>query len=615
MSSSLLTLILSYYSLSSQKNTFSQLIHTGHSHRSSHTEHPIDATFSFPSTQTQQDHTHHTTHSSSNEVFSVSSSSSSMRYDKTTQHKKLHDKMIDLIKERQQEYLWEWQSKNKITLFSSKILFYLTKQHQSAHCPIHVQYVFNTQKNTYVLLIINDLSQGERMNTITSLPSRVRVYLTSLCSGCWGHPRYDDGFIFHRSEYITHNPLSHMTYHNLPLISYDPSLLMTITDDLSPIIITYALWPCLMTYDLYLMTMTYDHDFYLMTLIVTHHTWLWPITTHDFYLISPIINNHHLWPMTYPSEPSPMTYHSQLITHEYDFSPMTVIHDYHPWPLSPMTIRTVTYDHHLWPMTMIYDLWLSLITHNCHSWLSMTMTDHMSLMTYSEPWLITYDHCSWLSRTITHDYHPWLWTVLMNITYDHQTLWLMIHHLWVSHKTVTHDYHPWLCPSHMTMPITWLTTADHDCHPWLWLSPMTMNITHNLPPLMTSLHHSWLSSLYVTYDCHRSLITRDDYLSPMTLITQNHHPWPWLSFITHDYDFLLTTSTHALSLMSYHPCLVSHVYLWPSWLMTYDLQLITRDYHIRPSFMTIIHDHQVWSLDFSPMTSHPWLLRSSQQWP
>ena len=532
--------------------------------------------------------------------------------------------MIDLIKERQQEYLWEWQSKNKITLFSSKILFYLTKQHQSAHCPIHVQYVFNTQKNTYVLLIINDLSQGERMNTITSLPSRVRVYLTSLCSGCWGHPRYDDGFIFHRSEYITHNPLSHMTYHNLPLISYDPSLLMTITDDLSPIIITYALWPCLMTYDLYLMTMTYDHDFYLMTLIVTHHTWLWPITTHDFYLISPIINNHHLWPMTYPSEPSPMTYHSQLITHEYDFSPMTVIHDYHPWPLSPMTIRTVTYDHHLWPMiydydlwpmTMIYDLWLSLITHNCHSWLSMTMTDHMSLMTYSEPWLITYDHCSWLSRTITHDYHPWLWTVLMNITYDHQTLWLMIHHLWVSHKTVTHDYHPWLCPSHMTMPITWLTTADHDCHPWLWLSPMTMNITHNLPPLMTSLHHSWLSSLYVTYDCHRSLITRDDYLSPMTLITQDHHQWPWLPFITHDYDFLLTTSTHALSLMSYHPCLVSHVYLWPSWLMTYDLQLITRDYHIRPSFMTIIHDHQVWSLDFSPMTSHPWLLRSSQQWP
>lgn len=369
---------------------------------------------------------------------------------------------------------------------------------------------------------------------------------------------------------------------------------------------TYTLWLWLMTMTsilwLWLSHITHDYDLSPLMTFISYH--LSSITiTYDLW---PIPQNHHLWLIIHNSSHMSMTSHPWLLY-------MTIIHDLsHLW-LSGLLPMTITYD--LWPMTMIYDLWLSLITHNCHSWLSMTMTDHMSLMTYSEPWLITYDHCSWLSRTITHDYHPWLWTVLMNITYDHQTLWLMIHHLWVSHKTVTHDYHPWLCPSHMTMPITWLTTADHDCHPWLWLSPMTMNITHNLPPLMTSLHHSWLSSLYVTYDCHRSLITRDDYLSPMTLITQNHHPWPWLSFITHDYDFLLTTSTHALSLMSYHPCLVSHVYLWPSWLMTYDLQLITRDYHIRPSFMTIIHDHQVWSLDFSPMTSHPWLLRSSQQWP
>ena len=489
-------------------------------------------------------------------------------------------------------------------------------------------------------MIINDLSQGERMNTITSLPSRVRVYLSSLCSGCWGHPRYDDGFIFHRSEYITHNPLSHMTYHNLPLISHDPSLLMTITDDLSPIIITYALWPCLMPYDLYLMTMPYDHGLWLMTytlwlwlMTMTSILWLWlshitrdydlsPLMTFISYHLSsititydlwPIPQNHHLWLIIHNSS------HMSMISHPWLLY-MTIIHDLsHLWlsGLLPMTITydlwSMTYDYDLWPITMIYDLWLSLITHNCHSWLSMTMTDHMSLMTYSEPWLITYDHCSWLSRTITHDYHPWLWTVLMNITYDHQTLWLMIHHLWVSHKTVTHDYHPWLWTSHMTMPITWLTTADHDCRPWLWLPLMTMNITHNLPPLMTSLHHSWLSSLYVTYDCHRSLITRDDYLSPMTLITQNHHPCPWLSFITHDYDFLLTTSTHALSLMSYHPCLVSHGYLWPSWLMTYDLWFTT--HHSWLSHPTIIHDHQVWSLDFSPMTSHPWLLRSSQQWP
>ena len=82
MSSSLLLLILSRYSLSSQKDTFSQLIHTAHSQRTSHTEHPIDATCSFPSTQTRQDHTL-TTHSSINEVFSVSSSSSSMRQDMT----------------------------------------------------------------------------------------------------------------------------------------------------------------------------------------------------------------------------------------------------------------------------------------------------------------------------------------------------------------------------------------------------------------------------------------------------------------------------------------------------------------------------------------------------
>ena len=52
---------------------------------------------------------------------------------------------------------------------------------------------------------------------------KVKVYLPSLCSGCWGHHRCDDGFIFHRSEYITHNPYlrwlirtyhsSHMTHH------------------------------------------------------------------------------------------------------------------------------------------------------------------------------------------------------------------------------------------------------------------------------------------------------------------------------------------------------------------------------------------------------------------
>lgn len=74
------SLPLSLFTIFSERHFF-----TGHSQRTSHTEHPIDTTFSFPSTQTQQDHTHHTTHSSSNEVFSVSSSSSSMRQDKTKQ--------------------------------------------------------------------------------------------------------------------------------------------------------------------------------------------------------------------------------------------------------------------------------------------------------------------------------------------------------------------------------------------------------------------------------------------------------------------------------------------------------------------------------------------------
>lgn len=472
----------------------------------------------------------------------------------------------------------------------------------SNRCPICIQY----PKNTYVLLITNDLSQGERMNTITSLPSRVRVYLSSLCSGCWGHPRYDDGFIFHRSEYITHNPLSHMTYHNLPLISYDPSLLMTITDDLSPIIITYALWPCLMTYDLYLMTMTYDHDFYLMTLIVTHHTWLWPITTHDFYLISPIINNHHLWPMTYPSEPSPMTYHSQLITHEYDFSPMTVIHDYHPWPLSPMTIRTVTYDHHLWPMT--YDLW------------SMTYDYHLSPITvthdYPWPWLITCH--SWLIQnhdwshmiiahdyqglslmTIIHDYEQYLWTSPMTIRpYD---LWFITceYHTRLLPMTIIHDYehHTWLCPSHDLPQLTMTATHDYDCHPWLWIS-------------LTIYHHSWLA--YITRDYHlcMSPMTVTD---PLSLVMTTYHPWHSShKIITHDHDYhssLMTmTSYSQLAPMPYHSCLIIHVLSLMSiydhhdlWLMIYNSSLvtITSDHHSWPSFMTIRSDH---------LTSHPWLL-------
>ena len=222
---------------------------------------------------------------------------------------------------------------------------------------------------------------------------------------------------------------------------------------------------------------------------------------------------------------------------------------------------------------------------------------------------ITYDHHLWLWS-----YYSWLCSSLMDITYEHQVLCLMTHHLWVSHKTVTHDHHPWLWTSQMTMSITWLTTTDHDYHPWLWIS-------------LTTYHHSWLAHITHGRSHHPWLvhIIRDYHLcvSPMTvtdalsLVLITSHPWhSSLMTITNDHDYhslLMTMTSYSwLTPMSYHPCLLSYVLSLMS--MTYDLWLITCEYHIRPS-MTMTHDHQVWSLDFSPMTSHSWLLRSSHQWP
>ena len=419
------------------------------------------------------------------------------------------------------------------------------------------------------------------MNTITSLPSRVRVYLSSLCSGCWGHHRYDDGFIFHRSEYITHNPLSHMTYHNLPLISHDPSLLMTITDGLSPIIITYALWPCLMTYDLY-----------LMTLIVTHHTWLWPITTHDFYLIWPITNKHHLWPMTYPSEPSPMTYHSQLITHEYDFSPMTmsIFYDYHTWLLMTMTV-TLPSDHH-----HSYHTRPCLFTHEHHTWVCPSSLTLITQMThYPWPWL----------PFIHHDYDSYPWLLYMTIIHDHLDSWLS------SMTILTHDYQDYhLWPPLMTYD-PWHTIYDtyYSWHPLITLD------CHSRLPIMASHRdhpwpitcHSWLCLLTLTYDHHLSPMTYD--LWP--IIT--YHPWHSShKTITNDHDYhsllVIMTSYSQLAPMPYHSCLIIHALsLMPIydhhdlWLMIYNSSLvtITSDHHSWPSFMTIRSDH---------LTSHPWLL-------
>ena len=147
-------------------SSFKQIIHTGHSHRSSHTEHPIDATFSFPSTQTQQDHTHHTTHSSSNEVFSVSSSSSSMRYDKTRQH-------------NTRKYMTRWltlsKNDNKNTSGNDKVRikspYFLQKSY------------FIWQNNTKVLIV-------QYMSNMCSIPKK---HLCSL-DHQWLVSRWEDEY-------------------------------------------------------------------------------------------------------------------------------------------------------------------------------------------------------------------------------------------------------------------------------------------------------------------------------------------------------------------------------------------------------------------------------------
>ena len=148
-------------------------------------------------------------------------------------------------------------------------------------CPICVQY----PTNTYVLLIINDLSQGERINTMTSLPSRLE-FICHLCT----QDVEDTPDVMMGSSSIVQSTSP------ITLISDDLSELTThliwpiTTHDYHRWLITnnHHLWLMTMSYDHALWPMSYHYDLYLMTLIVTHHTWLWPITTHDSYLISPI---------------------------------------------------------------------------------------------------------------------------------------------------------------------------------------------------------------------------------------------------------------------------------------------------------------------------------------
>ena len=196
-----------------------------------------------------------------------------------------------------------------------------------------------------------------------------------------------------------------------------------------------------------------------------------------------------------------MTYHPQLITHEYDFSPMTM--SYHLW-LSYMTIMSyvswlwhlshiTSHDHDcyssIWPSSL-----LSHKTMTIHTW-----TPHMSMF------IITDSHHpdDPLFMTImTHNYHlwPWLMTIIYDLshlwisglspistTYDHHDLWLSL----VTHRLITNDNasHPW--------PIT--------CHSWLCL--LTLTYDHHLSPM--------------TYDLWHMTMIYDHHLSPLTT---TYHP-------------------------------------------------------------------------------------------
>lgn len=227
--------------------------------------------------------------------------------DKTWQVKTRWDDW--LIREQQQEYLCEWQSKNKTTLFSSKIVFYLTKQHQSAHCPIDVQYVSNITHDQYLIWPIT---------THDLWPITTHDYHRCLITN-----NHDLCLLTLSSDHVLYLMSLMVTHHSQlwPITTHDSYLIW-------PIINNHELWP--MTYDLW-----------------TYHPQL---ITHEY-------DSYHLWPCL-----SLMT----ILTHDYHLWPlssMTITHDhiYHLWPLWP-----------LWPMTYyIWHLSPVTITHDNDSWLSL----------------------------------------------------------------------------------------------------------------------------------------------------------------------------------------------------------------------------------------------------
>ena len=157
-----------------------------------------------------------------------------MRQDKTRQDKTRQDKIWhDMTWQDMTRWLTLSKNNNKNTSGNDKVRIKSPYFHQKSY--------FIWQNNTKVLIV-------QYMSNVYPIPNKhlcslyhqwlvsrsedeyddqssfkVKVYLPSLCSGCWGHTRYDDGFIFHHSEYITHNPYlrwlirthhsSHMTHH------------------------------------------------------------------------------------------------------------------------------------------------------------------------------------------------------------------------------------------------------------------------------------------------------------------------------------------------------------------------------------------------------------------
>ena len=208
---------------------------------------------------------------------------------------------------------------------------------------------------------------------------------------------------------------------------YDPSLLMTITDVLSPITMTSVFSLCLLTMSCTL-CLWWSH--------ITHNYDLSPLMALISYDLSSITMSYDLWPLDLSST----THHTRV------------------WLLSLMTM-SITHDHH--------DSWLSSMTsliydyQDCHLCPSL-----MTIMTYDivHMTLITYDHHSW----------RWFTTITCHIDLSPMTMFL------------THDLSPFMTiPSYTDLwPHLWLMTYEYDYHVWL----MTMTYNHQLSSLTTTYH-------------------------------------------------------------------------------------------------------------------------------